>query len=135
DPAWARFAAKAKCRVLTYGLAPAADLRATRVELAADGTTFVLRWSGETEVLVRTPLVGRHNVSNFLAAVGAAAALGVDPVVAAEGAASLAGVKGRLERVEPSGDLHVFVDYAHTEDALRQVLEVLRAGGALPVAG
>ena len=42
-------------------------------------------------------------------------------------------MRGRLERVEPSGDLHVFVDYAHTEDALRQVLGFLRTVGALPL--
>ena len=133
DPAWARFAAKTRCRVLTFGTVPACDLRATRIELAADGTTFCVGVGGETEILVRTPLVGRHNVSNFLAAVGAATALGIDPVVAAEGASALEGVRGRLERVEASGDLHVFVDYAHTEDALRQVLEFLRTVGALPL--
>ena len=133
DPAWARFAARIRCRVLTYGGAPECDLRATRIELAADGTSFRLCVGGETEVAVRTPLVGRHNVSNFTAAVSAATALGVDPVTAVEGASTLAGVRGRLERVEPSADLHVFVDYAHTEDALRQVLGFLRTVGALPL--
>jgi len=133
DPAWARFAARTRCRVLTYGGSPECDLRATRVELAADGTTFRLSVAGEADFAVRTPLVGRHNVSNYLAAVSAASALGVEPLTAAEGASSLTGVRGRLERVEPSGDLHLFVDYAHTEDALRQVLGFLRTVGALPL--
>ncbi len=133
DPAWARFAARVRCRVLTYGGAPECDLRASRIELAADGTTFRLSLGGESELTVRTPLVGRHNVSNFLAAVSAATALGVDPVTAVEGASMLTGVRGRLERVECESDLHAFVDYAHTEDALRQVLGFLRTVGALPL--
>jgi UDP-N-acetylmuramoyl-L-alanyl-D-glutamate--2,6-diaminopimelate ligase len=72
-------------------------------------------------------------VSNFLAAVAAASSLGIEAVTAAEGASTVRGVRGRLERVEPAGDLHVFVDYAHTEDALRQVLGFLRTVGALPL--
>jgi UDP-N-acetylmuramoyl-L-alanyl-D-glutamate--2,6-diaminopimelate ligase len=133
DPAWARFAALVRGRVVTYGTSPEADLRAKDVELAADGTSFRLAVAGEGEFDVRTPLVGQHNVGNFLAAVGAAAALGVEPYVAAEGASAVAGIRGRLERVLPSADLHAFVDYAHTEDALRQVLGFLRAVGALPL--
>ena len=133
DPSWARFAAASRCRVLTYGTGPACDLRATRIDLAADGTSFRLSVAGEADVEVRTPLVGRHNVANFLAAVGAATALGVEPVTAAEGASTVQGVRGRLERVEHAGDLHVFVDYAHTEDALRQVLGFLRTVGATPL--
>ena len=61
------------------------------------------------------------------------ASTGTSSAVAAEGASTLAGVRGRLERVEPSGDLHVFVDYAHTEDALAQVLGFLRTVGATPL--
>jgi UDP-N-acetylmuramoyl-L-alanyl-D-glutamate--2,6-diaminopimelate ligase len=133
DAAWARFAARSRCRVVTYGGGPECDFRATHVELAADGTTFRLAVGSEAEIEVATPLVGRHNIANLLAAVAAASALGVDPVTAVEGATSVRGVRGRLERVEPSGDLHVFVDYAHTEDALRQVLGFLRTVGALPI--
>ncbi|MFO0933602.1 MAG: UDP-N-acetylmuramoyl-L-alanyl-D-glutamate--2,6-diaminopimelate ligase [Planctomycetota bacterium] len=133
DVAWAKFAARARCRVVTYGTGAACDVRASGIELAADGTAFRLRVAGESEVDVRTPLVGRHNVSNFLAAVAAASSLGIEAVTAAEGASTVRGVRGRLERVEPAGDLHVFVDYAHTEDALRQVLGFLRTVGALPL--
>ena len=133
DPAWARFAATTRSRVVTYGSGPECDVRASDVRLAADGTTFRLSFAGDGDIEVRTPLVGRHNVANLLAAVAAAKALGVEGVVAAEGASRVGGVRGRLERVEPSGDLHVFVDYAHTEDALRQVLGFLRTVGALPL--
>jgi len=118
---------------VTYGTGAACDVRATGIELAADGTAFRLRVAGESEIDVRTPLVGRHNVSNYLAAVAAAWSLGLEAVTAAEGASTVRGVRGRLERVESAGDLHVFVDYAHTEDALRQVLGFLRTVGALPL--
>jgi UDP-N-acetylmuramoyl-L-alanyl-D-glutamate--2,6-diaminopimelate ligase len=133
DPSWGRFAARTRGRVVTYGTSPECDLRATDVSLAADGTEFRIAVAHDGEFDARTPLVGRHNVSNFLAAVGAAQALGVEPLTAAEGAAALAGVPGRLQRVEPSADLHVFVDYAHTEGALREVLGFLRTVGALPL--
>jgi UDP-N-acetylmuramoyl-L-alanyl-D-glutamate--2,6-diaminopimelate ligase len=133
DPACARFAALVRGRVLTYGTREDADLRADEVELRADGTTLRLTVSGEDLGRVSTPLVGTHNVLNLLAAVGAAASVGVDPRAAAEGAATLAGVRGRLERVGGGADVAAFVDYAHTEDALRQVLGFLRAVGARPL--
>jgi UDP-N-acetylmuramoyl-L-alanyl-D-glutamate--2,6-diaminopimelate ligase len=133
DPASARFAALARGRVLTYGTSEGADVRAEAVALRADGTSFRLVVAGEDAGEVSTPLVGTHNVLNLLAAVGAAAALGVDPRTAADGAATLPGVRGRLERVDGSGDVRAFVDYAHTEDALRQVLGFLRAVGARPL--
>jgi UDP-N-acetylmuramoyl-L-alanyl-D-glutamate--2,6-diaminopimelate ligase len=133
DPVAPEIARRCRGRVLHYGQHARCDVRASRVLLAADGTSFRLSIAGEGEVDVRTPLVGAHNVANFAAAVTAAHALGVDPVTAAEGAATLTGVRGRLERVEPAGDLHVFVDYAHTEEALRQVLTFLRTVGALPI--
>jgi UDP-N-acetylmuramoyl-L-alanyl-D-glutamate--2,6-diaminopimelate ligase len=66
-------------------------------------------------------------------AVAAAAALGHDPLEAAGHAAALAGVRGRLERVEGAPDLSAFVDYAHTEEALRAVLGFLREVGATPL--
>ncbi len=117
-------------RVLTVGTGPDADLAVGNVRLSLSGTAFTLRVDGEVEIEVETPLVGRHNAINLACAVGAARALGVDPALAARGAASLAGVPGRLERVQPAGDLTVFVDYAHTEEALRAVLLFLREVGA-----
>jgi UDP-N-acetylmuramoyl-L-alanyl-D-glutamate--2,6-diaminopimelate ligase len=75
---------------------------------------------------VTTPLIGRHNVSNCLAAAGACRAVGVDlPTIAA--ALSQPGiVPGRLERVDVPAGYRVFVDYAHTDDALANVLGALR---------
>ena len=133
DAAWSRFAARVRGSVLTYGFTPEADLCASDVALSPDGTRFRLVVAGEGERDVETPMVGRHNVLNILAALGCCAGLGLDPMVAADGAASVALVPGRLERVESAADVQAFVDYAHTEDALRQVLVFLKTVGAVPV--
>ena len=70
--------------------------------------------------------MGRFNVSNVLAALGAALALDVPPEAALRGIAGLKGVPGRLERIETDRDFSVIVDYAHTDDALKNLLETLR---------
>ncbi len=133
DGAWTRLAARCRGSVLTYGTSAESDLRATDVTLGVEGTTFRLVVADDGHVDAQTPLTGRHNVMNLLAAVGGCVGLGIDPIVAVEGACSLAGVPGRLQRVTSSDDLHVFVDYAHTEDALRQVLAFLADVGAEPL--
>jgi UDP-N-acetylmuramoyl-L-alanyl-D-glutamate--2,6-diaminopimelate ligase len=77
---------------------------------------------------LRSPLVGAHNVENLLCAAGMALALGVEPEAVARGLAGSAGAPGRLERIAGPG-FDVFVDYAHTDDALGRALEALRALG------
>ncbi len=136
DASWTRMAGRCRASVLTYGTSPEADLHAEAIELTPDRTRFRLLVAGDGQRDVETRLVGMHNVLNLLAALGACAGLGHDPIVAAEGAAAVGQVPGRLERVErDDGDdeIDVFVDYAHTEDALRQVLVFLHSVGARPV--
>lgn len=110
-------------RTLLYGTAENAEVRATGVESTLDGSRFTLRAPGGNAE-IRTPLFGAHNVANALAAAAAALALGVELSDAARGIAAVACVPGRLERVGAAPS--VFVDYAHTEDALRRVLQTLR---------
>jgi len=112
-------------RLLTYAIEREADLKAEAIELSLKGTRFRVR-SPHGELDVRTPLVGRFNVQNVLAALGAGLALGISPDDALRGIASLGGVPGRLERVEAGQDFAVVVDYAHTDDALKNLLETLR---------
>jgi UDP-N-acetylmuramyl-tripeptide synthetase len=125
DSHGAELARSTKGRVLSYGLEGAPDLRAEDVELTIKGSRFRVRTPAGV-VEVRTPLVGRFNVQNVLAALGAGLALGVSPESALRGIASLSGVPGRLERVEAGQDFAVVVDYAHTDDALKNLLETLR---------
>lgn len=109
--------------VLFYGSAEKATVRAGEVETGLGGSRFTLRAdAGEAEV--RTRLFGAHNVANCLAAAAAGMALGADLGAVARGIAAVASVPGRLERV--GEDPAVFVDYAHTEDALRRALQALR---------
>jgi UDP-N-acetylmuramoyl-L-alanyl-D-glutamate--2,6-diaminopimelate ligase len=125
DDAYAFFRERARDRVLTYGIDADADLRAT--ELVADvfGSRFTLvapDWSGE----VSTPMPGRFNVSNALAALAIAHVEGVAWPVAVEALARTAGVPGRMERIDAGQPFAVVVDYAHTADSLGKVLRMLR---------
>lgn len=115
----------ARGQVWTYSLERLADLKAERIQLSLHGTRFLAKTpAGSFEV--ESPLLGRFNVQNLLAALGAALALGLAPEAALAGLASLAGVPGRLERVEAGQDFTVIVDYAHTDDALKNLLEAVR---------
>lgn len=115
-------------RVVRFSLDAASDaeVRAGDVRCAADGTSFRLLtpWG---EGAVRLPLIGRYNVANALAAAAVVGARGVPPRCMAGVFAGMEGVPGRLERVpDPAGGRHIFVDYAHTPDALENVLRTLR---------
>jgi UDP-N-acetylmuramoyl-L-alanyl-D-glutamate--2,6-diaminopimelate ligase len=110
---------------LTYGFQKHARLRATKIELGADGSRFVVE-APERKFAVRLPLIGRHNIYNALAAVGACLALKVDVVKIQAALNTLPPVPGRLETVSLGQPFGVFVDYAHTDDALKNVLTTLR---------
>ncbi len=113
-------------RVVTYGENRAASVRAEQIVLQPNRTTFRLVWPGGTMDL-ESPLVGRYHVSNLLAAIATAWGLGRDPVVFLAKLRAFKGVAGRIERVEAGQSFNVFVDYAHSEDALRHALGMLRA--------
>jgi len=101
---------------------------ASQISLSLKGTRFRAR-TPRGEFDVETPLIGRFNVENFLAGLTAALALDVEPAVALRGLLTMTGVPGRLERVNAGQDFAVIVDYAHTDDALRNLLETVRALG------
>ncbi len=113
-------------RVWTYSLAnPKADLFAEELRLGLDRTRLRAR-TPKGSLELETALVGRFNVQNVLAALGAGLALGLAPDAAQRGIASLPGVPGRMEKVTHGQDFTVLVDYAHTDDALRNLLETVR---------
>ncbi len=123
DPAGAAFArepANPNAQLITYALDTAATLRADDVALAGDGSTFRV---GETAVELALP--GRFNVRNALAAFGLARALEVDDAAIARGLATTRAVPGRMERFGAFG-IDAIVDYAHTPDALENVLRAAR---------
>lgn len=116
-------------RVLRTGLDPRCDVGAEAIEYGFSGFNCMLRACGE-RVPLHSPLVGAYNVRNVLGAVGVGLALNLPLPQICAGIANVRVVPGRLERVVPKGDSRlfpaVFVDYAHTPDALDNVLRTLR---------
>jgi UDP-N-acetylmuramoyl-L-alanyl-D-glutamate--2,6-diaminopimelate ligase len=113
-------------RTLTYGLTAQAQVRLTGEKLGLSGSACRVVWPGG-EFDLSTPLVGEYNLQNTLAAAAVGLGLGVHPGHVAQGLMGLAGVPGRLERVAGAGEgPAVFVDYAHTDDALTKALGALK---------
>lgn len=115
-----------RIKTITYGENPKAQVRAEEVSLNFKSSTFRLVWPGGS-ALVESPLIGRYNVSNLLAAIATAWAMGRDPAVFLPKLKNFKGVAGRMERIEEGQPFNVLVDYAHTDDALRNALGMLRA--------
>jgi UDP-N-acetylmuramoyl-L-alanyl-D-glutamate--2,6-diaminopimelate ligase len=125
DPTWELLREETLARVVTYGIEGGGDFRGRIVRLDGRGSELDVITPLGT-VRVRSALVGRHNAANVVAAIAAAVALGAEPEAAAVGISRLASVPGRLERVPIEGGVEVFVDHAHTPEALEQVLTQLR---------
>ncbi|MFT3782339.1 MAG: UDP-N-acetylmuramoyl-L-alanyl-D-glutamate--2,6-diaminopimelate ligase [Nibricoccus sp.] len=115
-----------RVQLVTYGENPKATVRAEGLALNFKNSTFKLVWPGGT-MNVDSPMIGRYNVSNLLAAIATAWAMGRDPSVFLTRLKSFKGVAGRMERIEEGQPYNVLVDYAHTDDALRNALGMLRA--------
>jgi len=111
--------------VTSYGLGALADFRASNVRIDFNGTSYQLDALGKS-YLVRLPLIGQFNVYNSLAAIAGASAMGVDVRSAVLSLANASPVPGRLEAVPAQRQFRVFVDYAHTDDALLNVIRTCR---------
>ncbi len=110
---------------LTFGIEQAADLQATLIDETLDGTQFKVQLRGES-VTLRTLLIGQHNVENLLAAIAALTHLGISLQQIAELLPHCTGAPGRMQRVRSAQAVRVFVDYAHTPDALKRVIQTVR---------
>jgi UDP-N-acetylmuramoyl-L-alanyl-D-glutamate--2,6-diaminopimelate ligase len=110
--------------VITYGLSKG-DYHASKIDITAKGTRFELN-SPQGSPSLQSPLIGRVNVYNILAAAAAASARGcsLDSIVA--GVAALKAVPGRFEKIDCGQPFTVVVDYAHTDDALRNLTSLAR---------
>jgi UDP-N-acetylmuramoyl-L-alanyl-D-glutamate--2,6-diaminopimelate ligase len=114
-----------RTQVLWYGLGPEANLRARHISSGFQGLKFEAQY-GKRRFAVESPLIGKMNVYNILAACGAGLSYAIDSETIARGIASLAAVPGRFERVDEGQPFTVVVDYAHTDDALRNAIAVAR---------
>jgi UDP-N-acetylmuramoyl-L-alanyl-D-glutamate--2,6-diaminopimelate ligase len=120
-----KIARKTKAKILWYAADESADITAHIESMDINETVFVLECAGEKQT-VNTPLIGLHNVSNHAAAAGLCLAAGFDLQTIAAGLSALKTIPGRLEKVQWDGDFSVIIDYAHTDDALKNVLSTLK---------
>ncbi|HXV62957.1 MAG TPA: UDP-N-acetylmuramoyl-L-alanyl-D-glutamate--2,6-diaminopimelate ligase [Vicinamibacteria bacterium] len=120
-----RLAAELGTSAVTFGLAATADLSVSQVEASLEGIRFQCR-EGERTFEIRSPLLGRYNALNLVAALAAVRALGFEHEAIVEALETVSGAPGRFERVLVDRPFDVIVDYAHTDDALRKLLEAAR---------
>ena len=114
-----------KVSVVTFGTGLKADFRSSNYRMEFGGTSYQLDARGKS-YLVRVPLIGRFNVANSVAALASANAIGIGLREAVLSLGKSPQVPGRLEMVPAKRQFQVFVDYAHTPDALLNVLKTLR---------
>ncbi|MGO9393175.1 MAG: UDP-N-acetylmuramoyl-L-alanyl-D-glutamate--2,6-diaminopimelate ligase [Desulfobaccales bacterium] len=125
DPRGQELRAQVRVPCLTYGCRPQSQVRPLSHRFHPQGIEARLA-SPAGEVMIDSRLVGPFNLANILAAAATALGLGLSPQEVSRGIAALSGVPGRLERFGPAGGPGVFVDYAHTPDALAQALGALQ---------
>ena len=124
DPYATRLEGLAK-RTLGYGLNGNVDLTTKKFTLSFEGLEFTAE-TPAGKIQVRSPLVGRINVYNLLAAIGAGIALEIPVAKIEKGIANLALVPGRFQRIDEGQPFFVVVDYAHADDAMRNLISTAR---------
>lgn len=112
-------------RIITYGIDQEADFTARNIQLTANGTQFTLD-TGEQQIDITTPLIGKFNIYNMLAAIATAYISGVSLATISLALSQSNGVPGRFEAVKGDHDFSVIVDFAHTPDSLENVLTTIR---------
>lgn len=120
------FLSESPVRSLTFGIEHEASVRARDICLLPRSTEFTLSMPG-FERRVRLEMPGRFNVYNALAAMTVALGMGIQPETAVSALERSVSVRGRVEVVDEGQDFTVLVDYAHTPDSLRNVLEMIRS--------
>jgi UDP-N-acetylmuramoyl-L-alanyl-D-glutamate--2,6-diaminopimelate ligase len=126
DDEWAaRLRIHPETEVMWYGLGQDAGLRPRHISSGFQGLRFEVQFR-KLRFNVQSPLIGKINVYNILAACGTGLSYGIEPETMARGIAALPAVPGRFERVDEGQPFTVVVDYAHTDDALRNVIAVAR---------
>ena len=125
DDEWGKRLTGLARETLTYGLQNGADLKAKKFQLSFNGLNFAAQ-TPQGIIQVESPLVGRINVYNILAAIGAAIGLRISNEVIEAGIRNLHAVAGRFQRIDAGQPFLVVVDYAHTDDALQNLIRTAR---------
>jgi len=128
SPEAKQVAQKTNAKILWYAVDAPADITAHIKSMDITGTVFTLKTretGDERRATITTPLLGQYNVSNHLAAAGLCLAAGFDLDTIAAGLSALKTIPGRLEKLD-SDHASIFIDYAHADDALKNVLSTLK---------
>ncbi|MCM8798461.1 MAG: UDP-N-acetylmuramoyl-L-alanyl-D-glutamate--2,6-diaminopimelate ligase [Candidatus Omnitrophica bacterium] len=125
DPHGKEMLIRTPAKTITYGIEHPADVEAQRIYLHPEGSDFRVN-TPYGEIEIKTSLLGRHNIYNILASISLGIAENIPLETIKNGIQKISGVSGRLEPVDVGQPFKVFVDYAHTEDALKNVLSSLR---------
>ncbi|MDY6838298.1 MAG: UDP-N-acetylmuramoyl-L-alanyl-D-glutamate--2,6-diaminopimelate ligase [Thermodesulfobacteriota bacterium] len=120
-----KLASEVGVKCLRVGLSEGSQIRAEHRHITLEGGSATVK-TPKGDFDFASPLIGLHNVYNVLAATGVALAMGLPLATIKRGIESLQGIPGRLEPVTNGAGIHVFVDYAHTPDALENVLTALK---------
>ena len=130
-------APSAPVHIISYGLHPAADVRAEEVLYSETGTSFQVA-GRNFRFPVESPLVGGFNLTNLLAAAAAAVGMNIEAAAVQAGVRAVESIPGRMENIDLGQDFMAVVDFAHTPNALRRALQALRqmaAGRVIAVFG
>lgn len=126
DSSWTSYLLEeCSASILSYGIEEAADLRATNIHLQKEGTRATVTYQGQS-VDCYWPLIGRFNVYNCLAAMAVALSQSICLEEAAHVFSQMPPVRGRLQPVKNCLNLQIYVDFAHKDDALMNVLATLK---------
>ncbi len=125
DKAFGQLKKASAARLVSYAVLNKADFKAVDIKIGLNKSEFLIK-TPSANMAINSRLTGVHNVYNILAAASWACSEGISPAKVKRGIEKLRKVPGRLERVKNGQQFKVFVDYAHTPDALEKVLEFLR---------
>ena len=114
-----------KAKICTYAIDSKADITAWTNKMDTNGSTFTLEHN-DIKAEVKSAMLGKHNIENQLAAVGLCLAAGLDLKTIANALSTFPAVPGRLEPVIAGQNFSILIDYAHTDDALKNVLQTLK---------
>ncbi len=117
---------RSRASVLKFGFGPGADVQATKTSFGIDGTQITITYKDD-EAVLKSPLMGRFNTENILAAFSTGIALGLPAHQIIRGIENVKAVRGRFEQVHSLRGWTAVIDYAHTPDALENCLKTIRA--------
>jgi len=125
DPWGKRLIEEIPTAAVTYGLHSRGTIYPENYHFSSRGIEATIKYPAG-KFKINSPLLGRPNLYNILAAAAAALTLGINPAFIKEGVQSITTIPGRFEKIENPWGINIFVDYAHTDDALKNLLETAR---------